>query len=276
MRNEKGFTVTELMIGMAIFAVMAISFSGLIRYAGRMTVDARVRAEAQEEVRQGLAKIEESLAHANEIIASSASLVEFVCDINRSPFYDENGDSDGDGIPNYRDTDRDADAFLLFPATAQWRTGFNLKDDDEDGDAQIDVKVRIYLSGNEIRRDMSVNGEAWGARETKIMSNVGSLSFAYFGNKANSLGKFIDLGDDGIASTGDNGESDGVITSTEMDMVQAPTGMGDANGLLDTQNERRFVTSIRVVVGSDKNQNGSNDYVVETDVYPALLPLKSQ
>ena len=52
--------------------------------------------------------------------------------------------------------------------------------------------------------------------------------------------------------------------------------MGNRDGQLNTKNERRYVTSIRLRLGSDKNQDGTTDYVVETDIYPPLLPLKSR
>ncbi len=78
------------------------------------------------------------------------------------------------------------------------------------------------------------------------------------------------------AATGDSGENDGIISAAEMDMVAAPSGLGNRNGLLDTVNERRYVTSIRVYLAVDKNRDGKTEYSVETDVYPPLLPLKSQ
>ena len=59
-------------------------------------------------------------------------------------------------------------------------------------------------------------------------------------------------------------------------MVAAPSGLGNRNGLLDTVNERRYVTSIRVYLAVDKNRDGKTEYSVETDAYPPLLPLKSQ
>ncbi|MFH2201679.1 MAG: prepilin-type N-terminal cleavage/methylation domain-containing protein [Elusimicrobiota bacterium] len=276
MRNENGVTLLELMLGMAIMAIMAAAFASLLKYSSAVTVKARLAGEAQEDTRQALAKIEEALAHANEITVSSAAFVEFVCDYEKSPDYDPNGDLDGDGIPNFRDADRDADAFLLMPATAQWQTGFNLKDDDEDGDGAVDVRRRIYFTGGEIRMDTSVNQDAWGGRVTVLMKEVDSFTLTYLGSKANPLGKAIDFGADGNPGTGDDGEGDGIITGTEMDMVDAPDGMGNRNGLLDTKNERRYATTVRVALTVDRNHDGKNDYGVETDVFPALLALKSQ
>ena len=71
-------------------------------------------------------------------------------------------------------------------------------------------------------------------------------------------------------------EKDGVISAIEMDMVAPSAGMGNRNGKLDTTNERRYITDIRVKLGSDKNRDGKTEYAVETDIYPLLLPLKNR
>lgn len=272
----QGVTLPELMIGMALLSVMVVGFSGILRFSVQTTLKSRTQGEAQEDVRQALMRIEEALAHANEVRLASATLVEFVCDADQGPFYNEDADPDADGIPNFRDADRDGDAQLLLPAATQWQAGFNLKDDDEDGDGQVDVVRRIYLSGTEVRMDTSLNGSPWGARVVRLLARASTLSFGYFGNRANILGRQIDLGGDGLAGTVDAGENDGIISSAEMDAVVAPAGMGNRNGLVDTVNERRYLTSIRVTLGSDRDRDGRTDYVVETDVYPPLLPLKNR
>ena len=275
--KRPGTTLTELMVGMAIMGIITVAFASMLRYTLKATTTAQTGGEAQEEVRQGLMKIEEVLVHANEITLASATFVEFSVDMDQSPNYDPDGDMDADGIPNYRDGDRDNDAQALLPAASQWQAGYNLKDDDENGDGQVDVRQRVYLSGSTLWLDTRLDGANWGAgRLKRIMLNVSTFTLTYWGNKANSLGKTIDRGNDGLASTGDAGEGDGIISATEMDMVAASAGMGDRNGKLDTANERRYITSVRITLGSDKNKDGKTDYVVETDVYPPLIPLKSR
>lgn len=262
--KSKGYTLAEMMVAVAIMGIMSVGFASLVKYSTQATVRSETQGEAQEDVRQGLAKIEQMLAHANEITTASSTLVEFICDIDQSPAYNPDGDLDGDGIPDYRDGDRDNDVMLLLPATAQWRSGYNLKDDDEDGDGKIDVRKRIYLSGRDIMSDTSINEEPWGGRITRLLPNVSTFTLSYYGNKANNLGKNIDQ----------NG--DGIITSYEMDYVLPPSGMGNRNGTLDLKNERRYITSVRLYVGADRNRDGKTEYAIETDVYPVLLPLKSQ
>ena len=275
MRASRGVTLVELMVGMAIMCVAIAGFSTLLSTTIKSTTSAQTKGEAQEETRQALARVEEVLVQANEVQVASATYVEFVVDIDQSPAYDRDADWDADGVPNYRDGDRDDDAAVLLPAAAQWRTGYNLKDDDEDGDGQIDVRQRIYLSGGEVWLQTSRNGAVWGAGR-RLMTGVSTFTLSYFGNKANNLGKSIDRGGDGAAGTGDPGENDGIISAAEMDMVQPAAGMGNRSGVLETKNEKRYITTIRLTLGSDKNKDGKTDYAVETDVYPPLLPLKSR
>ena len=275
-RPQAGFTLLEMIVGMTIMTIVCLAFASFLRYLMRATVKVQAQGWAQEEARQALAKIEEALLELNEVRVASATLVEFVADLDHAAGYDPAGDVDGDGVPNFRDGDRDADVSLLLPATAQWRVGFNLLDDDEDGDEQVDVVKRLYLASGELFLDSSVNGGPWTVGRKRLAVNVSTFTLTYLGNKANALGKSIDLGSDGNSATGDAGEGDGIITQTEMDMVPAPAGMGNRNGELDLGNERRYITTLRVKLGLDRNRDGKTDYEVETDVYPPLLALKSR
>ncbi|MFH1619896.1 MAG: type II secretion system protein [bacterium] len=275
-RRHAGYTLVELLIAIAILGMISAGFAAMLRYSTKATIKATNQGQAQEDVRRGLMMMEQALVHANQINVASSTLVEFVCDMDQSRFYDPNVDNDGDGIPNHRDGDRDNDVMLLMPATAQWQVGYNLKDDDEDGDGMTDVRERIYLSGKEVLMDTSINEEPWGNRVVRLAANISTFTLTYLGNKANQLGRMIDLGDDGVSGTGDTGENDGIITAREMDWVQAPAGMGDRSGSTDTANERRYITSIRIFIGADRNNDGNPEYTVETDVYPPLLPLKSR
>jgi hypothetical protein len=265
------------MLGLAIMGIMVAGFSTMLGFIVKTTTKAQTTGEAQETVRQTLSRVEDALAAANQVTVTSGTFIEFIADLDQSPSYDPNGDLDGDDVPNYRDGDRDGDAGLLLPAVSQWQAGYNLKDDDEDGDGQVDVRQRIYLSSRAVYLDMSVNGSAWSASRRRVLAvDISTLNFTYWGNKANTLGRNLDRGNDGASGTGDQGENDGVISAREMDWVQPAAGMGDRSRFLDTTNERRYVTTVRIHIGSDRNRDGTIDYAVETDVYPPLLPLKSR
>ena len=264
MKVRPGYTLVELVMAMAIMGIVCVAFASMLKYVMKSTATVRVQGEALEDSRQALMKLEEALVHVNEVRVASSTFIEFVTDIDQSPPYDPNGDFDGDGIPNVQDGDRDGDSNLLVPATAKWRVGFNLKDDDEDGDGRIDVLRRLYLSGKDLWLETSLNESSWTSRRKRIATDVSTFTLTYFGNKANDLGRNIDS------------DNDGIITAREMDWVQATAGMGNRSGGLDSANERRYITTIRVYFGMDRNRDGRNDFTVETDVYPPLLPLKSR
>lgn len=271
---ERGTTLTELMLAVAVLSVIAVGLSGLLKYTGIAVGRAQTTGQAQEETRQALMLIEDALIHANEVRVASATYVQFVLDIEHAPAYDPNADGDGDGVPDFRDGDRDGDVQLLLPAAAQWRAGYNLKDDDEDGDGLIDLEGRLYLSARSLFYETRVNEGAWSGRRA-LLNEVSTFTLTYWGNRANPLGQQIDLGANGTA-VADAGQGDGVISSVEMDAVLAPAGMGNRNGALDLANERRYITSIRLALAVDRNKDGKDDYALETDVYPPLLPLKSR
>lgn len=276
MSRSRGATLTEMMVALAIMSIVVVAFARLLKTSVTVTTKEMNRGQANEELRRALSAVEEALIHANEVRTASSTFVEFVCDFDHSPGYAREGDLDGDGVPDFRDGDRDGDAAALLPAAQQWQAGFNLKDDDEDGDGLRDVTRRLYLSGRELRLDTSVNEDAWGQRIKVLAPSVSTFTLAYFGNKGNPLGRNVDLGSDGTAATGDAGENDGIISAAEMDAVLPAAGMGNRSGSLDLANERRYLTQIRFRLGLDKNKDGIQDALVETDVYPPLLPLKSR
>jgi hypothetical protein len=263
--SRAGFTLTEAVMTTAITGLLTVAAVGLFTGTIKSTTRTMSVSMAQEGTRLGLSRLEERFVHASEVRVASATFVEYVVDVDQSPSYDKLADPDGDVIPNYLDADRDGDAALLMPATAQWQIGFNLKDDDEDGDGKIDCRQRLYLSGKDLMFDMSLDEAAWGGQYLrKLAVNVSTLSFTYFGNKANPLGKSVDP------------NNDGVVSSTEIDAVAAPSGAGNNNGSLDKDEERAYLTTLRVDLGIDGNKDGTTDHKVQTDVYPPLLPVKTE
>jgi hypothetical protein len=245
---------------MALLALIAVAFTGFLKYALKTTVRENTEASGQESAREGLAKMELALVHANEITIASATMVEFITSVDQSPLWNPAA-LDPNGVPFERSADFDGDAAAIQPSSASWRSGFNLTDDDSDDDGEIDVKQRIYYSGGAVWRDMSLNGSAWGGvHKTRLLPDVSTFTLTYLGNKANALGRSIDT----------NG--DGIISSSEMD-CDSHSG-GDCSGGLDLQVERNFITSVRINLSVDVNHDGKNDNSIETDVYPPLLPLK--
>jgi len=262
MRGRPGVTLIELMIAMALLGLITVSFASFMRSLLKTGMTVKVQAQGMETVRQGLEYAGLELSHVNQIAISSATMVEFIADIDHSPSWNPNGDTDGDGIPNSRDPDTDGDAGTILPPATRWRAGCNLTDDDEDGDGKIDLKERLYFSSGALWQDMSVNEQVWGSHVRKLLPDVSSFTFTYWGNKANQLGMNCDL----------NG--DGIVSAAEIDACVPPGGAGNNNGRLDTAGELSYVTTIRMNLSVDVNHDGKNEYSLETDVYPPLLPLK--
>jgi prepilin-type N-terminal cleavage/methylation domain-containing protein len=259
--GRRGVTLVEMVVAAAVLGIVAIAFSTFLRHVTRAAVKGTAAAAGQEETRQGLARVERELVHASRVITATTTLVEFVVDRDQRPDWDGSADPDGDGLPNWRDTDVDGDAQAIQPSSAAWRSGFNLTDEDDDNDGFVDMRMRLYLASGTLWLDSSVNEAAYGSR-VALLSDVSTFTFTYWGSKANSLGADIDQ------------DNDGNVSAAEMDAVPAPAGAGNANGRLDLQAERNYITTVRLDVGVDSNRDGSTEYRIETDVYPPLLVLR--
>lgn len=272
--KRRGVSLTELMVYVAVLSIAVALFSRFMTGFMRSAKGAENSMLGSAEIRRALSVMEGDLYEANEFIGVSRTSVTFVCDIVRAPGYAMDADRDGDGVPNIKDTDTDDDAQLKFslPRDQQWRAGYNLEDDDEDGDGQPDMRVQIYYSSSAVYRAASVNGGAWQAES--LAARVSSFTFTFYGSKREDLGKNIDLGRDGAAGTGDSGEGDGVISEREIDWVQPPVGHGNRSGAIDTADERKYVTSVGVYIEADHNGDGKADAWLATEIAPPLAPLK--
>ena len=274
--NTSGVTLTELMITVAILGIITLPLTYFFANTNKGLVKTSVNLEAHEQLRQAFAHIEPVMMEANQIISANVSSMTFVADSNLSPLYLMNGDLDGDGISNIQDPDDDNDAVssLLLPPTAQWRVGYDLKDDDDDNDGKKDVRVNIYKEEKKLYWAVSYNEAPW--IPELLLDNVTTLNFLYFGSKREDLGRNIDRGNDGNAATNDAGENDGLITQREIDWVLPPTGHGNRSGSINTANELKYIVSIYLEVGFDKNGDGQEDGILRFEFSPPLLVLKQK
>ncbi|MBI3291404.1 MAG: hypothetical protein HYZ73_01125 [Elusimicrobia bacterium] len=272
--GRAGYTVTELLLTLAVLTIVTLPVVSFFQKNMGAVFQTDLRRKAEETARNTLDQIEANLMEANEVTIASATLVEFICDWNKHPNYNPWALS-VNGIPNIMDPDVDGDAnTIVTDPTTQWRYGYNLKDDDDNGDGRIDVRFRYYWVGRTLSQDASYDEEPWGNHVKVVATNILNCTFTYFGNKNLDLGRQLDLGHDGIAGTGDVGENDGIIDQIEMDMVPPPAGAGNRNGQLDLRDERKYITSIHIVLQVDINNDGVADYTLETELAPPLMPLK--
>lgn len=261
---SKGLTIIELMIYVAVLGIVTIPLTVFFTKSLKSIYDSQRKTESQEAVRVVLIEIEKDLAEANQIIASSATAVDFICDYTKHPNYNFYADTDGDSIVSIQDPDDDNDATLIQPATSQWKIGYDLEDDDDDNDSKIDVKIKFYWDSTtkKVYKDAAYNGEAWGNHIEELAVNITSFTLTYLGAKRNDLGRYVDSNNDGI------------ISASEIDSVLPPTGHGNNNGRLDTDNEMKYIASIGIYIEMDKNSDGVTDYKIETEILPPLLSLK--
>ena len=275
-RRRPGVTLTELIVYTAVMSIALVAFSKYFFGLTRAAKKTEHEMKGSFELRLLLSRVEGDLYEANQVEAVSSSSITFRCDLVKASSYDLDGDFDGDGVPNIKDTDDDNDAGLKFslPADQQWTAGYDLEDDDDNNDGQPDVRVAIYYAAAEkkVYRSLSVNG---GAPEVKALAaDISSFTLTAYGSKREDLGKNVDLGRDGIAGTGDAGESDGIISEREIDWVQAPAGHGNRNGRVDTAGELKYITSVAVYAEADANADGKPDSLLGTELLPPLLALK--
>jgi hypothetical protein len=172
----------------------------------------------------------------------------------------------------------DNDCTDIMQAGSAWRAGYNLKDDDDNNDGKVDMRIRYYFAGSAIYRDWVVNqipGAGWGQHVKKVADNVMSCTFSYFGSKSNELGENIDTGADGIPNTGDVGENDGIISPLEISKTLPPLGSGNGNTVLDTPSEVAYLTTISIKVQFDSNNDRISDFTIGTEITPPLMGIKA-
>lgn len=260
MSRNRGATLTELMVASAIMGIIVIGLVGFYNYAARSLVATDTKSQADVSLRFAFSKVETALLNTNSFEVATSTFVQFIADLTTDDGYSETADPDGDGIINIQDPDDDNDATLVQPSTAQWKIGYDLKDDDDDNDNQVDMRWRIYTSTNarDLFLDYSKNGEAWGGHVSKILSQMISTSvFTFYGSKDDLLLA-------GGAALDTNG--DGLVSFSEMDT--------SGNGFLDTSAERNRITAISVSLDRDGNGDGKADGSLSLEVLPPSLYLK--
>lgn len=272
----RGVTLIEVMMYTMIISIVMLFFTQFFAVIVKGTKMSDLQYKGLANLRGLVAKLEQDLYEANQLVHISSTSIEFRSDIVKNPNYNLNGDTDADGIPNIKDPDDDNDAQLKFtlPIDQQWRVGYDLEDDDDDNDNRIDVRIRIWKIDDSVYRDISVNEAPWGINSKILASNISSFSFKYYGSIREDLGRTIDLGNDGIPDTHDTGEGDGIISAREIDWVLPPAGHGNRSGHIDTVDELRYITMIAITSETDINSDGKQDAKLDTQIMPPLIPLK--
>ncbi len=267
--HDGGFTLVEVLIAAGLSAILGLVMWRMLRTAAAATYQTDVRIRSDAELRGAMDRIETLLLNANAFTVATSTEVRFISDLNTAPDYAASLDFDGDGFPNSDDPDMDNDATLIQPPTAQWKIGYNLKDDDDDADNQIDMVWKIGLStragqpNKSVTVDYSKNGEPWGGHEQVLIPNVISTGvFNFYGSE----NEFLSPG----ATTYDT-NNDGLVSVQEID---APANGGNGTGRIDNAAELKAIVTAALSIDVDANRDGKPDASMSTEIMPPMLYLK--
>ncbi|HOI43306.1 MAG TPA: prepilin-type N-terminal cleavage/methylation domain-containing protein, partial [Elusimicrobiales bacterium] len=214
MSLRKGVSLVELMVYLAVMSIAIVAFAGYFGGFMKSAKTAEHKVQASAELRLLFSRLSDGLHPAVAFTGVSASSVTILCGSEEAPWYAPAGDRDGDGVPDLKDTDDDGDAAQRFslPSSQQWRVGYDLEDDDDDNDGNLDCQVSFYYVPAERAVYRSARFNA-GAPEIKRLGvNISSCAVIPQGSRREDVRGSIDLGNDGMPSTNDSGEGDGMIS----------------------------------------------------------------
>jgi prepilin-type N-terminal cleavage/methylation domain-containing protein len=276
-RRARGVTLVEILLATAILSIVSLVFARVTQVIMRSLSTSESMSRTVTASQTVFSYLEYDLYNANEIVVAEPRSLMFICDISKRPGYVVED-------PSNPDVDGDIDQLAMAPQSERWKHGYNLSDDDDDNDGHIDYAIRYWVQDGVLYKDWVGNVGAslddlkdlshWGHHVKSIAPGIAYATFTYYGNVENALGAKLDTGHDGIAGSSDAGEKDGIVDSTEIDMTAPPDGAGNRNGLLDTPEEMKYLTSVRIHFEIDNNKDNKIDFTLNTEVYPPMLPLK--
>jgi len=263
MSRNKGLTLLELIFSVVILGIITLAISTFFTESLKLSFNLDTKRRAYQKVFPATMKLERILVHANEILTAKDNEIVFIADLNTWDNFNENEDFDNDGEINKYDPDIDNDATEFTSSEEAWKTGYNLKDDDDDNDEKIDMRWKIYISTSSpytLYYDYSYNEEDWGNHKEILISGLFSREiFSYFGSKEELLSTY---------GASIDSDGDGIVTEEEIDSA------GNNNNQLDLEEERNYIVSIRINLATDINQDGEIDYSLNTEILPPMLYLK--
>jgi prepilin-type N-terminal cleavage/methylation domain-containing protein len=259
-KSQKGLTLTEIIVTTAIFGIISVTIGTFLSTMMKSSTQANIKIKTYENITMAMSKLERDILQINETLVTSTTELMYISDLSTWPQYNGSADFDGDGKQNISDPDIDSDATLFAPPSARWKIGYNLKDDDDDNDGNIDMRWRLYLTDGKIMKDYSYNEENWGNHTETILSDVSITDiFGYTGSKD----ELLSIGGASIDSN-----NDGIVTVDEMDAA------GNNNGNPDIKSERDYIVNIKVNLAVDVNHDEKIDAEMNTEIMPPLLYIK--
>lgn len=277
--HGRGLTLAELVVTSFVIGLMAVVVSLFVTQTVRSLTRSSARQQGQDLVRHGMVILERDFNDMTEIRQADLTTLEFYMDSRRAPWHNSNADTDGDGLANRSDPDDDGDAleagwfdgdgrgilsFANAPAAVPWHAGFDLDDDDENGDGKRDVicRYRYLASSQAIVADFRYDEGAW-TEEKTILTRVTNFVFDYRGSLDTLQGVPV-----GAADT----NNDRLLSWDEMEDLDGTPGPGGT--ILTNFNERRYITIVSVNYRVKANPKIDVLTPIRTEMSPPLLATK--
>ncbi|TXH21181.1 MAG: hypothetical protein E6Q99_10180 [Elusimicrobia bacterium] len=277
--GARGLTLAELVVTSFVIGLMAVVVSLFVTQTVRSLTRGSARQKGQDLVRYAMVVLERDFNDMTEVRQGDLTTLEFYMDSRRAPWYDPFADTDADGLVNYMDPDDDGDAleagwfdgdgrgilsFANAPAAVPWRSGFDLDDDDENGDGNRDVicRYRYLASSQTIVADFRYDEGGWTDEKT-ILTRVTNFAFDYRGSIDGLQGVPV-----GSADT----NNDRLLSWDEMEDLDGTAGPGGT--ILNNFNERRYVSIVSVNFQVRVNPKIDVFTPIRTEMSPPLLSVK--
>lgn len=274
-----GLTLLELLLAMLLLSVVGLAFSRFFRVVFKASIQSEVRLKGQTAVRSLLHVLEMDFYDMNEVVYASPTRIDFYMDSHRAPWYSPTADPDGDGITNLSDPDDDGDALdaaapitrlrdlAVSISSVGWRQGFDLEDDDEDGDGLRDVLCRYEYTPPASPVDSGVLTRQFcfnivcGTPTVVLDRGLRDFSFDINGTRAAlELPANADSNVNGLIDRDDFDRLDGTVEASPEPLNQFM--------------ETRWITGVRVHLVINPSDTFSAPTTIDTEISPPLLGIK--
>lgn len=276
--SSRGLTILELLLAMLILSVVGLAISTFFRVVLKASLQSEVQVKGQASIRSLLHILEMDFYDMNEVVYASPTRLDFLMDSHRAPWYSPTADTDGDGFNNLRDPDDDGDALdaqapmtrlralAVSISSVGWRQGFDMEDDDENGDGFRDVLCRYEFtppaaSTSGVLSRTFCFDNVCGDPQIVLDRGLWEFSFDYLGTpNALELPANADANANGLIDRDDFDRLDGTVEASPAPLNQFM--------------ETRWITGVRVHIVANPSDTFQARTTIDTEINPPLLIIK--
>lgn len=271
----------ELLLAMLLLSIVALGASRFFRVVLRASIQSEVRLKGQAAVRSLFHVVEMDFYDMNEVVFASSTRIDFYMDSHRADWYSPTADTDGDGINNLQDPDDDGDGLdaaapitrlrdlAVSISSVGWRQGFDLEDDDENGDGERDVLCRYEYTPP---ATSTGSGVLWRTfcydavcEPSTIVLDRGLREFSLDYNGTRNALELPANADSNV---------NGLIDRDDFDRLDGTTE--SATAPLDQFMETRWITGVRIHIRANSSDTFSAPTTIDTEIVPPLLGIKKK